>query len=81
MAPRSRQIKHHPAWRVYQVMKSGNRHLVDVRQVEVLPPFERVNQIQVLSPIALIQSKIMSAYSRQNQPKGFSDLRDLLKLL
>ncbi|KKJ00617.1 nucleotidyl transferase AbiEii/AbiGii toxin family protein [Prochlorothrix hollandica] len=78
---RSRRVKNHGAWRIYQVLKSGNRHLVDVRQVEVLPRFERINQIQVLSPIALMQSKIISAYARQHQPKGFSDLRDLYSLM
>ena len=78
---RSRRLKNHPAWRVYQVLKSGNRHLVDVREVALLPTFERVNQIQVLSPIALMESKVISAYARQNQPKGFSDLRDLYSLM
>jgi hypothetical protein len=81
IAPRSRRLKNHPAWRIYQVLKSGNRHLVDVRQVEVLPASERINNIQVLSPIALMQSKVISAYARQNQPKGFSDLRDLYSLM
>lgn len=81
MATRSRRLKNHPAWRVYQVLKSGNRHLVDVREVAVLPTFERINQIQVLSPIALMESKVISAFARQNQPKGFSDLRDLYSLM
>ena len=81
IATRSRRLKNHPAWRVYPVLKSGNRHLVDVREVAVLPAFERINQIQVLSPIALMESKVISAFARQNQPKGFSDLRDLYSLM
>ena len=81
IATRSREVKLNQAWRIYQVLKSGNRHLVDIRQVDRLPEFEVINQIQVLSPLELIISKIISAYARQNQPKGFSDLRDLYSLI
>ena len=81
IATRSREVKSNQAWRIYQVLKSGNRHLVDIRQVDRLPEFEVINQIQVLSPLELIISKIISAYARQNQPKGFSDLRDLYSLI
>ena len=78
---RSREVKPEQAWRIYQVLKSGNRHLVDIRQVEHLPNFEIINQIQVLSPLELMGTKVISAYARQYQPKGFSDLRDLYSLM
>lgn len=81
IATRSREVKPGEAWRIYQVLKSGNRHLVDIRQVDHLPEFEVINHIQVLSPLELINAKIVSAYARQHQPKGFSDLRDLYSLL
>jgi hypothetical protein len=81
IAPRSREVKPGQAWRIYHDLRSGNRHLVDIRQVEHLPNFEVINQIQVLSPLELIQAKIISAYARQHQPKGFSDLRDLYSLM
>ena len=81
IATRSREVKPGQAWRIYQVLRSGNRHLVDIRQVEHLPDFEVINQIQVLSPLELMVTKIISAYARQHQPKGFSDLRDLYSLM
>jgi len=81
LAIRYREIKPNLAWRVYQVLNSGNRHLVDIRQVSHLPDFEIINGIQVLKPLDLMVSKVKSAYARQNQPKGFTDLRDLYSLL
>ncbi len=81
IATRIREIGKNKAWRIYQIIKSGNRHLVDIRQVENLPNFEIVNNIQILSPLELIQAKIISAYARRQQPKGFSDLRDLYSLM
>ena len=50
-------------------------------RVSTLPTFEVVNDIQVLSPVQLMTAKVISAYARQNQPKGFSDLRDLYSLM
>ncbi|NEQ96162.1 MAG: hypothetical protein F6K30_05480 [Cyanothece sp. SIO2G6] len=81
IATRIREIGDNKAWRIYQRMKSGNRHLVDIRQVETLPTFKTINDIQVLSPVQLMTAKVISAYARQNQPKGFSDLRDLYSLM
>ena len=70
IAARVREIGDGRAWRIYQRLKSGNRHLVAIRQVNTLPSFEVVNGIQILSPLVLIVSKITSAYARQNQPKA-----------
>ena len=81
IATRIREVGAGKAWRIYQILKSGNRHLVDIRQVENLPAFRVINNIQILSPLELIEAKIMSAYARQRQPKGFSDLRDLYSLM
>lgn len=81
IAARIREVGNGKAWRIYQRMKSGNRHLVDIRQVDALPTFEVINDIQVLSPVQLMTAKVISAYARQNQPKGFSDLRDLYSLM
>jgi hypothetical protein len=81
IATRIREIGDSKAWRIYQPMKSGNRHLVNIRQVETLPAFKVINDIQVLSPVQLMTAKVISAYARQNKPKGFSDLRDLYSLM
>ena len=81
IATRIREIGDGKAWRIYQILKSGNRNLVDIRQVETLPNFEVINDLQILAPLELIEAKVMSAYARQQQPKGFSDLRDLYSLM
>ena len=51
IAARVREIGDGRAWRIYQRLKSGNRHLVDIRQVDTLPSFEVINRIQILSPL------------------------------
>ncbi len=67
--------------RIYQVRKEGNRHLIDVRQVENFPETEIVEEIQVLSPLELIASKVISYHSRRGKPKSGTDWRDLAVLL
>jgi hypothetical protein len=67
-------------YRLFQMQKTGNRHLVDVRPVESLPPFQMLEEIRVLAPAELIAHKVLSYHSRQGQPKGFSDMRDLAVL-
>ncbi len=67
--------------RIYQVRKEGNRHLIDVRAVEKFPDIEIVEEIQVLSPLELIISKIISFQSRYGKPKSWTDRRDLAVLL
>ena len=68
-------------YRIFQLQKGGNRHLVDVRPVEELPPFQRVEKIQVIAPAHLIAGKVISYHARSGQPKSFSDMRDLTMLL
>ena len=81
IAVRTRKIADGIGFRVYQVQSDGNRHLVDVRKVEKLPPSKRVKGWLTLAPEELIASKV-SAYARRNRkPKGGTDLRDLSILL
>ncbi len=64
-------------YRLFQVQKSGNRHLVDLRPVDSLPDSQIIEGVRVLAPAELIAHKATSFHSRQGQPKGFSDMRDL----
>ncbi len=67
--------------RIYQVRKKGNRHLIDVRLIEKFPEMEIVEEIQVLSPLELIISKVISFQSRYGKPKSWTDRRDIAVLL
>src|SRR5215472_2323434 len=44
IAVRVRNIREGLGYRIYQVQKPKNRHLIDVRPVESLPPTQRVEQ-------------------------------------
>lgn len=80
IAVRIREIRD-KGLRIYQVRKEGNRHLIDIRPVNEFPETEIVENIQVLSPIELIVSKIISFQSRYGKPKSWTDRRDLAVLL
>jgi hypothetical protein len=67
--------------RIYQVRKEGNRHLVDLRLVTEFPETQTIDEIQVLSPLELIASKIISYHSRRGKPKSGTDWRDLAMLI
>lgn len=67
--------------RIYQVRKEGNRHLIDIRPVAEFPETEAVEEIQVLTPVELIVSKVISFQSRYGKPKSWTDRRDLAVLL
>jgi len=67
--------------RIYQVRKEGDRHLVNVRGVENFPETQTVEKIQILSPVELIASKVISFQSRYGKPKSWTDRRDLAVLL
>ncbi len=75
-----RTVRGDKGYRLFQVQKTGNRHLVDVRPVEDLPQSQLIAGILVLAPAQLIAQKAVSFHSRQGQPKGFSDMRDLAVL-
>ena len=67
--------------RIYQVRKEGNRHLIDIRSTTEFPDTEIIEEIQVLSPLELIVSKVISFQSRYGKPKSWTDRRDLAVLL
>jgi hypothetical protein len=68
-------------YRLYQVQKSGNRHLVDLRAVKNLPRAHRIEQVLIMAPAELIASKVISYYHRRGKPKAGTDWRDLAMLL
>jgi len=78
---RVREVKQGQGYRLYQAQKSGNRHLVDVRQVGDLPLAQRIEQVLVMVPAELIASKVISYYQRRGKPKSGTDWRDLAMLL
>lgn len=77
IAVRIRKVSKNRGFRLYQVRKSGNRHLVDIRTVETLPSVRRVGGVQVVTPDELIANKVRSYCQRKGQPKSWSDRRDL----
>jgi hypothetical protein len=81
IAVRAREIRDGLGYRIYQVQKPRNRHLVDVRPVESLPATQRVQEVLVVSPVELIAGKVRAFYHRRGQPKAFTDRRDLALLL
>jgi hypothetical protein len=78
---RVREVGEGKGFRIYQVQKTGNRHLVDVRPVAALPETRTIEEIKVLSPAELIASKVISYNARRGKPKSGTDWRDLAVLL
>ncbi len=81
IAVRVRDIREGLGYRIYQVRKPKNRHLVDVRPVEELPPSRRIGKVLVVTPPELIANKLTAYVQRRGQPKAGSDWRDLATLL
>src|SRR5438270_8319333 len=81
IAVRVRNIRQGLGYRIYQVRKTENRHLVDLRPVEVLPPAQRVRKVLVVTPPELIANKVMSMVAREHKRKGIMDRADLAILL
>ncbi|HEY3242325.1 MAG TPA: nucleotidyl transferase AbiEii/AbiGii toxin family protein [Phycisphaerae bacterium] len=81
IAVRIRSVASELGYRIYQVRKPKNRHLVDVRSVGALPPAERVEEVLVLAPADLIASKVTALVQRHARPKSGTDWRDLAMLL
>ena len=81
IAVRVREVAEGKGFRIYQVQKTGNRHLADVRVVAHLPETRTVEGIKVLSPAELIASKVLSYHARRGKPKSGTDWRDLAVLL
>jgi len=68
-------------YRLFQIHKPRNRHLVDLRPAESLPRAERIEDVLVMSPPELIAHKVVSYHGRRGQPKAGTDWRDLAMLL
>jgi hypothetical protein len=81
IAVRMREIGKGKGYRLYQVQKPRNRHLVDIRTVATLPPTKRIAKILVVTPPELIANKVISYHQRRGKPKSGTDWRDLAMLL
>jgi len=81
IAVRVRVIGDGKGYRLFQIQKPRNRHLVDLRTVESLPRAERIEDVLVMSPPELIAQKVVSYNARRGQPKAGTDWRDLAMLL
>jgi len=81
IAVRVRVIGQGKGYRLFQVQKPRNRHLVDLRTVESLPQAQRIEEVLVTSPPELIAQKVISYHARRGQPKAGTDWRDLAMLL
>jgi hypothetical protein len=81
IAVRVREVGEGRGYRLFQVQKSGNRRLVDLRPVETLPSAQCIEQIMVMVPTELIASKVIAYHQRRGKPKAGTDWRDLAMLL
>jgi hypothetical protein len=81
IAVRVRRVGEGRGFRLFQVRKEGNRHLVDIRPVDTLPPAERIAGVLVMAPANVIASKVLAYHHRRGQPKSGTDWRDLALLL
>jgi hypothetical protein len=81
IAVRVRNIRDGLGYRIYQLQKPQNRHLIDVRPVEALPPSQRVNEVLVVSPEQLMAEKALSMVQRTDVAKSLMDQADLIRLL
>jgi len=81
IAIRLRTIGDGKGYRLFQIQKPRNRHLVDLRTVKSLPAAERIEDVLVTAPADLIAQKVISYHGRRGQPKAGTDWRDLAMLL
>ena len=81
IAARAREVAEGKGFRVYQVRKIGNRHLVDLRFVETMPAVQVFEDIQILAPAELLAAKVIAYQARRNNPKSGTDWRDITMLL
>ena len=81
VAVRIRRSAQGTSFRLYQVRKPANRHLVNLRQVDHLPPCSRFREVLVLAPAELIALKVVSMAGRPKTPKGLTDAADVRRLL
>jgi len=76
-----RTVRRGVGYRVDQIRKPKDRHLVDVRSAEALPPSQLVQEVLVLTPPELICRKVISMVDRTRRTKSFLDKADLFRLL
>jgi hypothetical protein len=81
IALRIREVGEGKGYRLFQLQKTGNRHLVDLRPVEILPLAQRIEGILVLAPADLLASKVIAYHQRRGKPKSGTDWRDIAMLL
>jgi hypothetical protein len=81
IAARMREVVPGQGFRVYQLRKPNDRHLVDVRQADELPPWQSFSGVQVIAPPDLVAMKLVSLAHRAGRPKAGTDLVDLQRLL
>lgn len=81
IAVRVRKVREGLGYRIYQVRKPDNRHLIDIRPVDKLPPTQRVKKVLVVTPPELIAGKVAAWVGRRTKPKAGTDWRDLAELL
>ena len=81
IAVRVRVIGEGKGYRIFQIRKEGNRHLVDLRPIETLPQAELIDGVRVVTAAELIARKVISLHSRRGQPKSGTDWRDVAMLL
>lgn len=80
IAVRVRKVKEE-GYRVYQIQKDGNRHLVDVRAVTTDVHYRPVSGLNVIEVEDLVAMKVIAVSARGNKPKGLTDRADLERLL
>ncbi len=70
IAIRVQEIGEGRGFHLFQVQKSGNRHLVDIRPVLALPPAQRIEEVLVIAPADLIPGKVIAYHQRRGKPKS-----------
>ena len=81
IAMRIRDLGENRGYRLYQVRKPVNRHLVDIRPVDVLPASRRFGEVLVISPEDQLAAKVIGLHNRRGKPKSGTDWRDIALLL
>ena len=81
IAVRIRTVAGGKGYRLFQIQKTGNRHLADVRPVDSLPKAQLIEDILIMSPPELIARKVVSYQARRGQPKSGTDWRDVAVLI
>lgn len=81
IAVRTRSVAEGRGVRLYQSSSSGNRHLVDLESVQVLPDSERIAGVLVIAVPELLARKVVTYHRRRGQPRSGTDWRDITELL